>query len=120
MADADVPAKHGTAYRSVALESAGDVERSGGEGLLRGECAAGCGDDPALVWVSAATSWGNAGRWDGHGRVFASDGWGQRVVLEKQSVSDADVHGRRRCRAPAMGDFGLGKREPGDRDSHCV
>src|ERR1700730_13625938 len=97
MADVDVPPKHGIAYRSVAMGSAGNLERPGREGLLHRECHAGRGNDPAFRWVSATPPGRYPGRWDGQRWILATDGWRCGIVLEEQSVPGAGVYRGGRC-----------------------
>jgi hypothetical protein len=101
-------AKHRTLCRSLALEPAGHLERSFGQGVFHRQCEP-HRVYPPFLWIPAASSRVHSQRWDGKSRLFSSDGWGRKYILEEQPLSDQSIHRRRRFAASSMGDTGFRK-----------
>src|ERR1700729_2752322 len=93
MAAGDVPAEYGISDRGVALESARNVERSGGERIFR-RISESDGDASLLLWLWVAAARLHAKRRHRERWLFAADGWRSRIFLEKQPLSHAAIHGR--------------------------
>src|SRR5208283_5817311 len=92
---------YGACGAGLALEPAGNVERSERRGLLDGFGDARVADRTLLRLRTAASRL--HARPSGHERLLAHRRWGPGHVLEERSVSRQPLHGRSRFGASAVG-----------------
>src|SRR5579863_1318493 len=103
MAACDLSAEYRIGDGGVALESAGNVERSQWERLLYGLFHTD-GNDSLLLWIFAAASGNDAQRRNRERRFFAPYGRRSEYLLEEQSLSHATFYWRKRFAPSAVGD----------------
>ncbi len=121
LAAGDVSPEYGIGGGSLALESAGNVERSERKwkGIFHGLREPNR-IDSLFVWVLAAASRIYAQRWNRQRRFFPDHRRRPEQLLEKQSVPDPTIHRRKRFIASAMDRGGPGATAANRRDATQV